>query len=136
MIKKLSTVFVFAFILNIIWENLHSVLYMHYEGSAITELILLRAALFDALFITILAILFFTVTYFNRRIWYALVFGIVFAVTLELYALETGRWAYTELMPVLPFIGTGITPTFQLGLLSYFIYTVIVLKEGENKSVV
>lgn len=125
MIKKFVTIFVLAFVSNMVWENLHAVLYVHYKGNPITELILLRAATFDALFITALAVIFFTVAYFNKRKWYALIFGVTFAIALELYALETGRWAYTELMPIIPFIGTGITPTVQLGLLSYLIYILV-----------
>ena len=49
-------------------------------------------------------------------------FGIVVAVLIELWALQTGRWAYTGAMPLVPFLGAGLTPTIQLGFLGYVIY--------------
>ena len=120
--KKILLIFILAFILNLIWENIHSYLYLHYQNGSITELILLRAALFDAIFITLLSLIFIFNNYFNRRIWWALIIGLIFAVTLERYALDTNRWAYNDLMPIIPLIKTGLTPTLQLGLISFGIY--------------
>lgn len=121
MLKKLLLIFVASFLLNLIWENLHSYLYVHYGGGEITQLILLRATLFDAAFITLLAVPFITLPYFRARKWYALIFGFVAAVLIEIYALNSGRWAYSSLMPVIPLLNTGLTPSIQLGLLSYLI---------------
>ena len=120
--KKLPLIFVLAFLLNLIWENLHSYLYVHYQAEKITELILLKAALFDAIFITLLSLIFISVGYFKNRLWWSLVIGIIFAVILERFALSTGRWAYNDLMPIIPFVKTGLTPTLQLGIISFGIY--------------
>lgn len=122
MIKKLLLIFLTAFGLNFLWESLHSHLYVHYQGSAITQMILLRAALVDATFITALAILFIKIGYFRRRKWWALVIGFVAAALLERFALAHGRWAYNDLMPIIPLLRTGLTPTIQLGLISYCIF--------------
>jgi len=122
MAKKLSIIFTTAFLLNLVWENLHYVHYVHYKGGEITQFILLRATLFDAVFITLLAILFIKFAYFRDRKWYALPIGIVVAILIELFALQTGRWAYNEFMLVIPLINTGLTPTIQLGTLSYLIF--------------
>ncbi|MBI2670188.1 MAG: hypothetical protein HYX20_03520 [Candidatus Yanofskybacteria bacterium] len=122
MIKKLSIIFAVAFLLNLVWENLHSYLYIHYKAGEITRLILLRATLFDAVFITLLAILFIKIVYFRERKWYVLLMGIIVAIIIELSALKTGRWAYNEFMPIIPLINTGLTPTIQLGILSYLIF--------------
>ncbi|MBI2626699.1 MAG: hypothetical protein HYW77_00435 [Parcubacteria group bacterium] len=122
MFKKLFSIFIASFLLNLVWENLHSYLYIHYKAGEITQLILLRATLFDALFITLLAILFIKFAYFKDRKWYALSIGVVFAILIELSALKTGRWAYSEFMPIIPLINTGLTPTIQLGILSYLVF--------------
>lgn len=117
--KKLFLIFILALFFNAIWENLHSLLYVHYRGSEITEFILLRAALWDASVITILAVIFFKIKYLKNRQWLVIIFGIVIAVLLEVYALNTGRWAYNDFMPIIPLLNVGLTPTIQLGLLAY-----------------
>lgn len=122
MFKKLAPIFIISFLLNLAWENLHSFLYFHPDGQIMTQSMLLRATLFDAIFITLLAVLFIKISYFRERKWYALMFGIVAAIILETYALNSGRWAYNELMPIIPLLNTGLTPTMQLGILSYIIF--------------
>src|SRR3989344_7777963 len=121
MTKKLIAVFALAFALNLVWENFHSLLYIEYQKMPITELTLIKAALFDALFTAGLFILFFRTSFLRRRLWLVFVVGVVFAVCLELFALETGRWQYNSLMPVIPLFGVGLTPTIQLGFLGYFV---------------
>ncbi len=123
--KKLLLIFVYAFSLNWIWENLHSYLYAHYQNGEITQRVLSRAALFDAILITVLGFLFVRITYFRNRKWYALVFGFIVAILIELYALKTGRWAYNEYMPLIPILETGLTPSIQLGMLSYLIFNIV-----------
>ena len=123
MIKKLLYIFVLAFVLNFVWENAHSLLYFHPDGEPITQLILLQATLFDAVFITLMGVLFLSVPYFKQRLlFYSLLFGVIVAVVIEFRALEAGRWASNELMPIVPLLKTGLTPTIQLGLLSYITY--------------
>lgn len=123
--KKILLIFVLAFILNLIWENIHAPLYIHYQNGEITQLILLRATLFDTVFITLLSLPFIFLKYFSQRIWWALIIGIIFAIFLERYALDTNRWAYNDLMPIIPLIKTGLTPTLQLGLISFGIYKLL-----------
>lgn len=116
--------FLSAFILNVIWENLHSFLYANYQGGAITEFILLRASLFDALVTTFFVAPFLYVAYLKKRTWLIVVVGTLIAIANEWYGLSTVRWSYDSLMPILPFIHTGITPTLQLGLLGYVAFWV------------
>ena len=124
-IEKLITVLAAAFLLNWAWESLHSFLYVHYQGGAITQLVLLRAALFDAIVITLLYFAFLKWEFLQKRIWLTLPIGFIFAIVLEWWALGTSRWTYNELMPIIPIIGTGLTPTIQLGLISYFIFKTV-----------
>jgi hypothetical protein len=126
MIQKYRTilimVFVLAFVSNIAWEFAHSTLYVHYKGEEINNFILLRAALFDAALITLLAVPMLLVPFLRARLWIAFIVGILFAIGLEWFALSTGRWAYNDLMPVIPLINVGLTPTTQLGLIAWGIY--------------
>lgn len=108
-------VFLTALIPNIIWENLHRLLYVHYKHGPITQLILLRAALVDAAIITVL---------FAGELWLMVAGGLLIAIALEKWALTTGRWAYTARMPIIPFIRTGLTPTVQLALTGLITYLV------------
>lgn len=120
--KKIILIFILAFVLNLVWENLHSYLYLHYQSGAITQLVLIRAAIFDAGFIALLSLPFIFIKYFNQKLWYTIIIGIIFAIILERYALYTNRWSYNDLMPIIPFIKTGLTPTLQLGLIAFGIY--------------
>lgn len=122
MIKKLSVIFGASLLLNFVWENLHSYLYFLPSGNEITQARLIRATIFDAIFITLLAILFIKFGYFRERKWYALIFSFITSNLIEIYGLKSGRWAYNELMPVIPVLNTGLTPTVQLGILSYLIF--------------
>ena len=119
--QKLVFIFISAFTLNWVWEHVHSVFYWHYQGASITKIMLASAALFDAIVITIAAIVFLRVSYLRKRLWLIIPVGIMFAILLEWYALGTGRWAYKAAMPLVPFINTGLTPTVQLGILGYVV---------------
>mgnify|MGYP001574155256 FL=1 len=128
--KKIINIFLLAFILNIFWENLHSFLYSNYMGGKITEFILLRASLFDALLITVILLPFIFLNSLKNNKWLIIVFGIIIAILNEWYGLSAGRWDYNSLMPILPIIKTGLTPTFQLGVLGYISY---ILEERISK---
>jgi hypothetical protein len=44
--------------------------------------------------------------------------GLVFAITTEWFALWTGRWSYSEWMPIVPFLRVGLLPMIQLSLIT------------------
>lgn len=118
-IKTIFAIFVFAFFLNLIWENLHSFLYVHYKGGEITEFILLRATLSDAVYISLAAILILIFSGKRMVVWIS-VFGLLLtSIFIERLALGSGRWAYNSLMPIVPILRTGLTPTIQLAILGY-----------------
>ena len=120
--KKLAAIFLLAFALNILWENLHALLYSNYMGGAITEFILVRASLFDAVLITLIVLPFLYVRALQDKSWLIIVLGILIAILNEWYGLGTGRWAYNALMPIMPLIKVGLTPVLQLGVLGYVSY--------------
>lgn len=115
----LLSVFVLSFLFNLIWEELHSLLYISYQGGPITQTILFHATLADAGFITLLAIFFFNSRVLRERLWIIIPIGLALAVTIELWALGTHRWVYTSTMPLVPFIDVGLTPVLQLAVTGY-----------------
>lgn len=121
-LKKLIFAFFIAFALNFVWENLHSFLYIHYKGGEITEFILLRASLVDALIIFFLILPF---VFLKKHSWLIILGGVIIAIIIELFALYTNRWNYTDTMPIIPIVNIGLTPTVQLGLLGYLTYNLI-----------
>jgi hypothetical protein len=122
--KRIFSIFIIAFILNAIWENLHSVLYANYMGGKITEFILLRATLADAITIVIITLPFLFFPTLKKHNWLIILIGFILAVGIERYALSAGRWAYNALMPIIPFIAVGLTPAIQLGLLGYISFKI------------
>lgn len=88
-------------------------------GGDITFLVLFEASLIDALIITILSVLFLKQSFFQKHSWIIIFVGILISIFIEWFALATGMWVYNSYMPILPFLGTGLTPTIQLGLLGY-----------------
>lgn len=95
----------------------HSALYLSYQGGHITAFVLLRAAAVDALIILILIIA--AQRILVNKTAFVLLTGIAVAVAVELWALETGRWAYGAAMPIVPILKTGLTPTIQLAITGY-----------------
>lgn len=124
-IKKLGFIFIVSFALNLVWENLHALLYTAYQGGPITEFILLRATLGDAVMLTVLAVPFVYIAALKRHIWLIIPIGLALAVWIEVYALGAGRWSYNELMPLVPFLHVGLTPTIQLALLGWVTYRLV-----------
>lgn len=117
-----------SFIFNLIWEHLHAQLYAGYMGGEITEFILFRASIVDALIITLISLPFVLVPSLKSKSWLIAAIGILVAILIELYALNTGRWAYNAFMPIIPILGVGLTPTIQLGLLGYLSYRLVTKK--------
>jgi hypothetical protein len=117
------SVFILAFFLNWAWEILHSALYLNYQGGPVTSFILFRAALADA---AIILILIFAAQKLklNGSI-FVILGGLVISIGIEIWSLQTGRWTYDSLMPIIPIIKTGLTPTVQLAAIGYVVQKAI-----------
>ncbi len=122
--KRIFSLFIIALVLNMVWENLHSFLYESYRGGSITEFILVRASLFDALIIVIILVPFLYVSFLRKRTWLIVVIGTIVAIMNEWYGLSTGRWLYSPYMPIVPMLEVGLTPMLQLGLLGYLSFQI------------
>jgi hypothetical protein len=117
--KKVLLIFFSSVVLDTLWQNLHVFLYANYKGREITEFILLRAVLFDAIVIVLITAPFLFSAELKKRGWLIIVFGIIVSILIEWWGLSTGRWAYNSLMPMIPLLRAGLTPTLQLGLIGY-----------------
>ncbi len=124
-VSRLGLVFIISFFLSLIWENVHSRFYLYYQGVPINEAILMRAALVDALIILLLSAVFRSFSALSARLWILFAVGFLIAIGIKWWALQTGRWTYNKQMPLLPGIHTGLTPTIQLGILSFVAYHIV-----------
>lgn len=122
--KKIIFISFLALILNFIWEISHSFLYVpHYVGISEMIKVHLRASMGDILLVFIvltLDILIFGNVYERNSIQRLLImafFGFVLATMVEKYALFVGRWAYSPLMPIIPWLNVGLTPILQMTLI-------------------
>jgi len=93
-------------------------------GNEITELILLRAALIDAIMIVVITLPFVLFSFLKKQSWIIILIGFIIAICLEWWALGTNRWAYNEYMPIIPWLSVGLTPAIQLGLLGYISFRI------------
>ncbi|MDO8560561.1 MAG: hypothetical protein Q7S23_06090 [bacterium] len=112
----LGRLWVVSYVINLIWEISHAPLYLHFRGGPITLAVLFYAAAVDATIITVLGWLVGRVRRRELRLPLLFFGGVIAALVIEWRALTTARWAYGPLMPVVPLLGTGWSPTLQLGL--------------------
>lgn len=124
--KVIAIYLIIAFILNFIWEMSQVALYKpHFDGVFDLVLVHVRATIGD---IIIFLIIYAIVALALRETRWVLgnkilplilasIFGFIFAIAIEKYALITGKWGYGELMPIIPFVEVGLTPVLQLTIL-------------------
>lgn len=117
MFKKLLLVFLIAFALNLVWEFAHSRLYVSYRGGEISNTILFYVSAMDGIYILAFVALaeFFKI----KKSTFIIIGGLLWAIALELWAQETGRWVYAAAMPIIPLLNIGLTPAVQLALTGY-----------------
>lgn len=130
--KKIKLVYlgVIVLLLNVIWEFSHYRLYIDMSGiSPVPHLLL--ASITDLLLI---GLIFTGNSLLNKGLkWvekpelsdycFIVIFSVLFASLIERNALNIGRWAYTDAMPLL--FGIGLSPLIQLfvtGIVSLFIF--------------
>lgn len=138
---KIRTLFVFSllvlfgFSLNYIWENLHLPLYANYENfkNSLSIPILVYASIIDAFFVILIYLL--LALRRKKLLWIdsirasdaavSIILGILIAISIELRALNSGKWSYNDNMPTLPGMEVGISPILQMIFLPIIIFTLI-----------
>lgn len=93
--------------------------------------VLFRAAVVDAIIISILV--FIAQTFKINKPMFIAIGGLIIAIIIEIWALQTNRWAYSELMPLIPIIKTGLTPTIQLAITGYITQKIIFYIHNRRK---
>lgn len=116
----------FVFISNFFWEISQMPLYQdHTQGLADFIFVHLKASLGDILiffliYVSAALILKSKKWFLNESIskyFMASLIGFALATAIEKYALSTGRWAYNDLMPIIPFFKVGLLPILQMVIL-------------------
>lgn len=114
--------FLIAVVVNFVWEMMQAVLFGPMGGWVSGVWTCFIASLGDGVIVLFIAAI--GSLWFQRADWivrpgfagYALMttVGVAIAILIERHALATGRWAYTEQMPVLPVVHVGIVPVLQM----------------------
>ena len=120
--------FIISTAVNYVWEMAQMPLYQDMPFAALSSwLLCFRASLGDGLIIVMIwalgAGLYKQVRWFRPlRLGPALLLlasGALIAVAIELHALANQRWAYSDLMPIVPWLEIGLSPFVQLLLLPW-----------------
>lgn len=126
-IQFVTTLFVVAYILNLIWENFQKPLFVGFESVLKSGITCYGAALGDALMVVGI---YFVVALIRRKFyWFSIrtrdetllliLFGFITAVLFEKFAIVTNRWEYTSLMQLIPLLNVGLVPVLQMLTLPY-----------------
>lgn len=113
---------VIAFVLHYVWEHLQCPLFVHRSGDTAMWIAMVRATMGDVALTWIVQV---SLAIFARRwIWpreagrvpWVLLFlmAVVIAVSIEWYALATGRWSYAATNPQISGLGVSCLPVAQL----------------------
>lgn len=119
--KKLILIFFTALATNMLWEFAQAPLYACFSDFQICMWLCFRASFGDAFIVLGIYLLLRK----NLSLFKVAILGILIAVLIELHALEVGRWAYTEAMPIIPFLKVGLTPVLQMALLPNLIFYLV-----------
>jgi hypothetical protein len=114
--------------INFIWEMAQMPLYQDMPfDDPFSWWLCFRASIGDG--VIVLAIWAIGAALYRRFAWFRplrigniavlLLSGAAIAVGIEVHAISTGRWAYSELMPMLPVVDVGLSPVVQLLLLPF-----------------
>ena len=114
-----------GFLLNLIWEVTQRPLYEGYVGFWHHFLNCLWASVVDVIVILVFGMLF--ASYYKNPFWVKhiswkdvlvlMLLGAAVAVGFEQLMLGEGAWAYTDAMPVVPYLATGLSPLLQMMIL-------------------
>lgn len=125
--------FLIGFLLNQGWENVQAPLDEGCNSFWVHFMLCFWASLVDAAVILLLFGL--LAAWYSDSFWiehlngkaaaFLLGSGALIAIGFELWAFETGAWAYTEKMPVIPILQTGLSPLLQMMLLPLLTFYLI-----------
>lgn len=126
--------YLYSFIIQFIWEMVQMPFFADMSlSNPYNWLQCAKASLGDAhitAFIWIAgAAAFRDILWFKRfkflRILFIAILGAGITLFLELHALGTGRWSYSQLMPVFPVLKVGVVPVVQMILLPIVVFRIL-----------
>lgn len=112
--------------MNALWECMHLPLYADYQQMGEGLPLVLIATSGDVLYVLLIAfVIKMTIRgpewlhlVRTRHYLLAAFLGFLVALFVEYKALYLHRWAYSSLMPVIPFFGVGLSPVLQMMVLA------------------
>ena len=142
--RFLAIIGMMTFGLNLLWENIQCRLFFIHAvdhcrwfmvGAALGDVLLTLAAWYFLAFL-VGDLLWFTKNW-DLSQWIGMeTIGVILALTAEVFALTTNRWAYTTLNPLIPILSVSLIPVLQLIMIFPLIFIVggKVFKQLEKKS--
>lgn len=142
---RVVVIFTVAVAVNFAWEMTQSVLFAPMGGWMQGTWQCFVASLGDGVIVLVIAAIGWL--WFQRTDWalrpgfagYALMatVGVAIAVLIERHALATGRWAYTERMPLVPVAHVGLVPVLQMVIVPPIVFRVTArLLKGNHGEIV
>lgn len=126
------TTAILAFVLNLIWEEAHGLLYEGFQYDFGHIAFCALASVADMFMVLILlfafGLIYKTVFWivpvrFNRSLVLILVGG-VGAILAEMWHTWRGDWSYADTMPMLPLVEVGVSPVLQFSILPWIIFVI------------
>lgn len=109
---------IISFSLHLIWENLHVPLYTIYENFSQSFWLCFQSTIGDVWITFLFAIFWLLVKkdFPNSKedYFFLALFGLFIAIMIEQRALLEHKWAYTSMMPIIPFFPSGLSPILQM----------------------
>ena len=123
--KQILLLSLVAFILHVIWENAQAPLFQgyesffqHFSACLIGTVGDVAITLFVYVVVALLKNDFNWIASLNKKdIAVLAVIGFLIAVGIEWRAVLFGRWAYNDVMSLLPYLKVGLSPIIQMTLL-------------------
>lgn len=124
------TTAILAFVLNLIWEEAHGLLYEGFQYDLGHIAFCALASVADMFMVLILlfafGLIYKTVFWivpvrFNRSLVLILVGG-VGAILAEMWHTSRGDWSYADAMPLIPIVEVGLSPVLQFAILPLIVF--------------
>ncbi|WP_339869680.1 hypothetical protein [uncultured Algoriphagus sp.] len=124
------TIAILGFVLNLIWEEAHGVLYEGFQYDFGHIAFCALASVADMFMVLILlfafGLIYKTVFWiapvrFNRSLVLMLIGG-VGAILAEMWHTSRGDWSYADAMPLIPIVEVGLSPVLQFTILPWVVF--------------
>lgn len=131
--KMVVTIAAMTFMLNLIWELAQGPLYEGFEYDLKHVSFCALASVADMLMVLILffgfSLIYLSVSWITylspKRVLILVVVGTVGAIIAEVWHTSQSDWAYADAMPIMPWLGVGLSPVLQFAVLPYLTFLIV-----------